>query len=107
MGYRYVRLTNAGAYAARMQLSWSAIVNGQTVTGKYEQSGYHDILTPNSRTIDMQEQAHIPEGATVRLNCFVVAGRDKSVLFTYSCEPGSTISFQCDGTTLFNSLKQI
>ncbi|MCI1634773.1 hypothetical protein [Bifidobacterium sp.] len=107
MGYRYIKLKNRGSYVARTKLSWSGTQDGNAGTGTYEESGYHDVLVYGERTIDMKDQAHFPDGAAVTFTCFVVAGRDKTASFTFNEQPGDTITYQCDGTTLFNSLKQV
>jgi hypothetical protein len=107
MGYRYIKLKNRGAYAARMKLSWTGTQDGNAGSGRYEDPNYHDVLMHGERTIDMKDQAHFPEGASVTFTCFVVAGRDKTDTFTYTAEPGDIITYQSDGTTLFNTLKRI
>lgn len=107
MGYRYIKLKNRGPYVARMKLSWNGTHDGNAGTGTYEDPNYHDVLVYGERTIDMREQAHSPDGTKVTFTCFVVAGRDKTASFTFNGQLGDTITYQCDGTTLFNSLKQV
>lgn len=107
MGYRYIKLKNRGAYVTRMKLAWGCTQDGNAGTGTYEEPVYRDVLVGAERTIDVKDQAHFPDGARVTFTCFVVSGRDKTVLFTFAEEPGNMITYQCDDTTLFNSLKQI
>ncbi|MDR0417595.1 MAG: hypothetical protein LBH76_09870 [Propionibacteriaceae bacterium] len=109
---RYVTLRNGAAYVARIQIQYKNIIShdgeskceGQWRT--WETHDYHDIMLSHERTVDLADVDEIQDGAKIRLQVFVVAGRDLTAndIFEYRDAAAKTAAYTCKGTTLFNSL---
>jgi hypothetical protein len=103
---RHIKLSNKGAFVARMQIIWNFNDGKGTVgQGTYDPLGYHDVCVAAEREIDLKDTG-IPNGSIVQLKVDVVFGKDKKAdeLFEYdnSCE--ETAEYKISGTTLSNTL---
>ncbi|MFA5658169.1 MAG: hypothetical protein WC900_02675 [Oscillospiraceae bacterium] len=105
---RYLKLKNAGAFVVHMVIIWDGDDgNGNESHGTYEPSGYHDICAAAERTIDLNDNTKIPNGATVKLKADVVWGKDKTASeeYIYDNSCGGIAEYKISGTTLNNKLK--
>ena len=105
---RYYKLKNKAAFVARMKIKWThSDSKGDTSTGDYEPSGYHDVCAGAERTIDMND-TNIPDGAEVQLEVKVVLGTDKTASEKHSYQKsfGDMATYEITGTTLISKLKE-
>jgi hypothetical protein len=106
---RYYLLKNKGAFVARMQVIWNHTDSqGNESHGTFEPSGYHDVCAAGERTIDINDNTHIPDGAEVQLKVIVVLGKNRtaSVKHEYHTDSGGIAVYEISGTTLINKLKE-
>lgn len=103
---RYFKLHNNGAFVARMKVEYrekrvddkgNVSYPGEWHT--WEPSGYHDICAAEERSIDLRNDAHISDGAQVRLYVTVVLGKDRvsSEQYIYSDRSPSMESIRLRG----------
>ena len=101
---RYFKLTNKGAFVARINVQYTDPSTGTTTTWS-NASG--NITLGKSATVDLSKK-NLKAGTKVKLVAVVVAGKNKtSKEFIYHPQSTKTASFTISGTTLSNTLKEV
>lgn len=113
---RYFKLKNTGAFVARIKVEYkekhvdsSGNVSYDAEWKGWNPSGYHDICASAERTVDLCNDAKLPEGAVVRLKAIVKLGSDQTSTdqYIYQKTSPNTAAYKIKGTTLNNSLERI
>lgn len=105
---RFFKMKNLGGFVARMEIIWNLGDNmGNESSGTYKPTGYQDVCVGAERTIDLNDNTNIPNGAAVRLKAEVVLGIDRvgDEMFIYDNSCSGIAEYEVSGTTLINKLK--
>ncbi len=113
---RYFKLKNAGAFVAQIVVQYKekhtdfqGNVSYDAEWKDWHTDGYRDICAGAERTVDLLNDANIPDGSQVRLKAVVVAGKDRTSdeQYIYQKTASSMATYKISGTTLINSLKRV